>query len=91
MHTGVRAGAVVQVSDNPEFASQSGIHEYDHLLQDLSPAAFDRRLQHNLRIVGLAEQIEVDALGAEGALHLKVAAVYTCDQVNSCHQTVANV
>ena len=83
---------MVQVSDNPEFASQSGIHEYDHLLQDLSPAAFDCRLEHNLRIVGLAELIEEEALGAEASLHLKVAAVYTCDQVSSWQQTaVANV
>jgi len=37
--------------DNPEFASQSGNHTYDHLLQDLSPGAFDKRHQHNLKML----------------------------------------
>jgi uncharacterized protein (DUF885 family) len=37
--------------DNPEYASQVGQHQYDHLLQDVSPAAFELRIEHNQRIL----------------------------------------
>jgi uncharacterized protein (DUF885 family) len=37
--------------DNPEYASQVGQHQYDHLLQDLSPSAFSLRLEHNQKIL----------------------------------------
>lgn len=40
-----------QLQDNPEFASQAGEHRYAHLLQDLSPAAFDARRQHGEEMV----------------------------------------
>ena len=34
------------LEDNPEYASQCGIHDYADRLQDLSPAAFKRRIEH---------------------------------------------
>jgi hypothetical protein len=37
----------LQHSDNPEFASQAGNHAFDARLQDITPAAFQRRLEHN--------------------------------------------
>ena len=43
----LHADFTFQHFDNPEFASQSGNHAYAHLLQDLSPAAFARRIEHN--------------------------------------------
>lgn len=39
------------LKDNPEFASQAGVHDYDHVLQDLSPAAFDARAEHNKAVL----------------------------------------
>ena len=43
----LEADWALQHSDNPEFASQSGNHSFDAKLQDISPAAFQRRLVHN--------------------------------------------
>lgn len=40
----------IQLADNPEFATQAGFHQYDDELQDLSPAAFERRQQHALEV-----------------------------------------
>ena len=40
-----------QLHDNPEYASQAGQHEFDNSLQDLSPAAFERRMEHNAQII----------------------------------------
>ena len=41
----------LQHSDNPCFASQSGNHAFDAQLQDISPAAFEWRLEHNRGIL----------------------------------------
>lgn len=43
-----------QMKDNPEFASQAGQHEMDHLLQDLSPQAFHAREDHNHEVLRTA-------------------------------------
>lgn len=41
------------LEDNPEFASQAGVHRYDHRLQDLSPGAFAARIAHNRGVLAL--------------------------------------
>lgn len=46
-----------QMRDNPEFASQSGVHEYDHLLQDLSPKAFAERIAHDESVLYQLDKI----------------------------------
>eukprot|EP00756_Hemistasia_phaeocysticola_P049326 Hpha_TRINITY_DN23790_c0_g1::TRINITY_DN23790_c0_g1_i1::g.93132::m.93132 len=62
----------VQHADNPEFASQSGNHQHDDKLQDLSPEAFDRRAEHNRAMMQRAEAITASELTAEEQLHLKL-------------------
>jgi uncharacterized protein (DUF885 family) len=39
------------LADNPEYASQAGQHQHDGDLQDLSPSAFERRIEHNTRMI----------------------------------------
>ena len=45
------------LSDNPEYASQAGNHKYAHLLQDLSPIAFETRRVHNLAMLAEAKTL----------------------------------
>lgn len=54
-----------QLSDNPEYASQSGVHKYDHQLQDLSPEAFERRIKHNEAILKRLSDIDPAALSSD--------------------------
>ena len=52
----------VQLADNPEYASQSGVQRHDHELQDLSPQAFAKRVEYNekllLRVDGLMHRVD---------------------------------
>ncbi|CAE8732806.1 unnamed protein product, partial [Polarella glacialis] len=51
-----------QLRDNPEFASQAGFHQYSANLQELSPQAFEHRLEHNAEVLG-----ELQKLGLYGS------------------------
>merc|ERR1719330_84396 len=51
--------------DNPEFASQAGFHEHDGLLQDLSPQAFEFRLEHNAQVKATIEKLKASATGSD--------------------------
>jgi uncharacterized protein (DUF885 family) len=60
-------------SDNPEFASQSGNHTYDSQLQDLSPAGFEKRIQHNKDIIQKLKSINSNDLSSDNLrLHLRL-------------------
>ena len=50
-----------QLEDNPEYASQCGIHDFDNRLQDLSPSAFERRKTHAEAQLAQLTQIESTA------------------------------
>lgn len=48
-----------QLADNPEFATQAGFNEYDTKLQDLSPQAFDQRVEHNTNVCERLSQLDL--------------------------------
>jgi len=53
--------------DNPEFATQSGFHQYDGRLQDLKPQSFDDRIAHNDEVKAALAKLELEgASGPEG-------------------------
>eukprot|EP00747_Dinoflagellata_sp_TGD_P165731 gnl/TRDRNA2_/TRDRNA2_187458_c0_seq1.p1 gnl/TRDRNA2_/TRDRNA2_187458_c0~~gnl/TRDRNA2_/TRDRNA2_187458_c0_seq1.p1 ORF type:complete len:629 (+),score=115.72 gnl/TRDRNA2_/TRDRNA2_187458_c0_seq1:88-1887(+) len=58
-----------QMHDNPEFASQAGFHQYDSRLQDLSPAAFELRVEHNAETQARLAKIDLSALSASDRLY----------------------
>jgi len=47
------------LADNPEFATQAGFNEYDAKLQDLSPQAFDQRVEHNTSLCERLAQLDL--------------------------------
>lgn len=55
-----------QLRDNPEFATQAGFHEYDGRLQDLSPHAFEARVEHNAEVKAAIKKLQGSASGSEG-------------------------
>ena len=57
-----------QLRDNPEYASQAGVHQFDDKLQDLSPAAFAARTAHNQQMLARLGEIERASLPARGRL-----------------------
>ena len=61
-----------QHADNPEFASQSGVHAFDDRLQDLSPAAFDKRIAHDAAVLQRAAAIDTAQLSDEERLTLRL-------------------
>ena len=58
---------VFGLADNPEYASQAGDHRYAHLLQDLSPAAFEKRRMHNVAMLKDANELVAELNGAGAA------------------------
>jgi len=54
-----------QHSDNPEFASQSGNHQYSDKLQHLSPASFEQRRIHNSSVLARLEAIKEQDLTSD--------------------------
>jgi uncharacterized protein (DUF885 family) len=61
-----------QHSDNPEFASQSGVHLHDARLQDLSPAAFDKRAEYDADILKRAAALDPNELTEQEQLTLRL-------------------
>ena len=64
-----------QLADNPEYASQCGQHQHDHRLQDLSPAAFEQRREHNVAVLADALQLQersAASADAQDALNLEL-------------------
>ncbi len=64
-----------QLRDNPEFASQAGDHRFDGQLQDLSPASFERRHQHNGAMLLRAQALQVEPeeeLSSKERMYLKM-------------------
>lgn len=61
-----------QLIDNPEFGCQAGFHERDGELQDLSPYAFEARVEHNQealkKLDAIVEEAKSSPADAEGSL-----------------------
>jgi len=88
--------AVCRCKDNPEYASQVGQHaHHDGRLQDLSPAAFEARMQHNRSVLAQVEALAAEVQGEEGeearrrALHLELFRKSVTDELDAlslrCH------
>jgi uncharacterized protein (DUF885 family) len=88
--------AVCRCKDNPEYASQVGQHaHHDGRLQDLSPAAFEARMQHNRSVLAQVEALAAEVQGEEGeearrrALHLELFRKSVADELDAlslrCH------
>ena len=82
-------------ADNPEYASQVGQHAHDARLQDLSPAAFEARMQHNRSVLAQVEALAAEVAAEEGeaarrrALHLELFRKSVADELDAlslrCH------
>ena len=83
-----------QLKDNPEFASQAGVHEHDARLQDLSPEAFEARVVHGEEVLTRASALAVESLGEPSALHLSLFVKSVRDEVDAlrlgCHLMPVN-
>jgi uncharacterized protein (DUF885 family) len=77
--------------DNPEYASQIGQHQYDHLLQNLSPEAFQQRLQHNQEMIQKIQILQARHSNCDSndALLLQLFSKNLSDEMeaieNGCH------
>lgn len=78
-----------QLKDNPEYASQAGQHDFDARLQDVSPAAFELRREHNEAVLKTARALMATAETAKDALHLQLLVTSIEDEQRSfeldCH------
>lgn len=62
------------MADNPEWASQAGFHQNQAMLQDLSPASFELRVEHNNEMRKKLKELDLndESITEENKLHAEL-------------------